>query len=34
VFYRYANQGFVYVTLKDWKERTDPAQHVLALIPG
>jgi multidrug efflux pump len=33
VFYRYANQGFVYVTLKDWKERTDPSQHVLALIP-
>ena len=33
VFYRYANQGFVYVTLKDWKEREDPSQHVLALIP-
>jgi hydrophobe/amphiphile efflux-1 (HAE1) family protein len=32
VFYRYANQGFVYVTLKDWKERADPSQHVLALI--
>ena len=32
VFYRYANQGFVYVTLKDWKEREDPSQHVLALI--
>ncbi len=24
VFYRYANQGFVYVTLKDWKERDRP----------
>ena len=33
VFYRYANQGFVYVTLKDWSERTDPSQHVLSLIP-
>jgi multidrug efflux pump len=32
VFYRYANQGFVYVTLKDWKDRKDPSQHVLALI--
>jgi multidrug efflux pump len=33
VFYRYANQGFVYVTLKDWKDRPEPSQHVLALIP-
>ena len=32
VFYRYANQGFVYVTLKDWKERKGADQHVLALI--
>ena len=32
VFYRYANQGFVYVTLKDWKERPDPSQHALAII--
>jgi multidrug efflux pump len=33
VFYRYANQGFIYVTLKDWKERQAPGQHVLELIP-
>jgi len=32
VFYRYANQAFVYVTLKDWKEREDPSQHALAII--
>ena len=32
IFYRYANQGFVYVTLKDWKERPGPDQHVLSLI--
>ncbi len=32
VFYRYANQGFVYVTLKDWSERKGADQHVLALI--
>ncbi len=32
VFYRYANQGFIYVTLKDWAERKAADQHVLALI--
>ena len=32
VFYRYANQGFIYVTLKDWAERKADDQHVLALI--
>ena len=32
IFYRYANQGFAYVTLKDWSERGDPAQHALAII--
>jgi multidrug efflux pump len=32
VFYRYANQGFIYVTLKDWEERPGADQHVLAII--
>jgi multidrug efflux pump len=32
IFYRYANQGFVYVTLKDWKEREGAENHVLQLI--
>ncbi|MEC5396888.1 multidrug efflux RND transporter permease subunit [Uliginosibacterium sp. H1] len=32
IFYRYANQGFLYVTLKDWKEREDPDQFVLKII--
>jgi multidrug efflux pump len=32
VFYRYANQAFVYVTLKDWNEREGPSQHALAII--
>jgi multidrug efflux pump len=32
VFYRYANQGFIYVTLKDWEERPGEDQHVLAMI--
>lgn len=32
VFYRYANQAFLFITLKDWGERKDPKQHVLALI--
>jgi multidrug efflux pump len=32
IFYRYANQGFVYVTLKDWSERPDPSEHALAII--
>ena len=32
IFYRYANQGFAYVTLKDWSERPERQQHALALI--
>ena len=32
VFYRYANQGFIYVTLKEWEEREGADQHVLAII--
>ena len=32
IFYRYANQGFIYTTLKNWSERGDPTQHVLALL--
>jgi len=32
VFYRYANQGFIYVTLKEWDEREGADQHVLAII--
>jgi len=32
VFYRYANQGFIYVTLKQWEERESEDQHVLAII--
>ncbi len=31
-FYRYANQGFLYVTLKPWEERADPDQHVIRII--
>jgi hydrophobe/amphiphile efflux-1 (HAE1) family protein len=31
-FYRYANQGFLYVTLKPWEERADPDQHVVRII--
>jgi multidrug efflux pump len=32
IFYRYANQGFIYVTLKDWSERSERDQHALAII--
>jgi hydrophobe/amphiphile efflux-1 (HAE1) family protein len=32
IFYRYANQAFVYVTLKPWSERKAAEQHVTALI--
>jgi multidrug efflux pump len=32
IFYRYANQGFMYVTLKDWSERPERQNHALALI--
>jgi len=32
VFYRYANQGFLYVTLKEWDEREGEDEHVLAII--
>ncbi|MGZ9032088.1 MAG: efflux RND transporter permease subunit, partial [Burkholderiaceae bacterium] len=32
IFYRYANQGFMYVTLKDWSERPGREQHALSLI--
>ena len=32
VFYRYANQGFIYTTLKNWSEREEPSQHVFALL--
>ena len=32
IFYRYANQGFLYVTLKPWEERADPQQHVRRII--
>ncbi|HET9023957.1 MAG TPA: multidrug efflux RND transporter permease subunit [Burkholderiaceae bacterium] len=32
IFYRYANQGFMYVTLKDWSDRPGKEQHAQALI--
>ncbi|HEY9199005.1 MAG TPA: multidrug efflux RND transporter permease subunit [Gammaproteobacteria bacterium] len=32
IFYRYANQGFLYVTLKPWEERRAADQHVLKII--
>ncbi len=32
IFYRYANQGFMYVTLKDWSDRPERENHALALI--
>jgi HAE1 family hydrophobic/amphiphilic exporter-1/multidrug efflux pump len=32
IFYRYANQGFLYVTLKPWDERREADQHVAQII--
>ena len=32
VFYRYSNQAFFFMGLKDWEERKDPDQHALAII--
>ncbi len=32
IFYNYANQAFIFTTLKDWKERPDPADHVGAIL--
>ncbi len=32
IFYRYANQGFLYVTLKPWDERKEADQHVAQII--
>jgi hydrophobe/amphiphile efflux-1 (HAE1) family protein len=32
IFYRYANQAFIYTTLKNWSERAEPAQQVQALL--
>ncbi len=32
IFYRYANQAFVFATLKPWSERKGPDQHVSAVI--
>jgi multidrug efflux pump len=32
IFYRYANQAFIFATLKDWKDRPNPDQHVFAIL--
>ena len=32
IFYNYANQGFIFVTLKDWTDRKAPEQSVYAII--
>jgi multidrug efflux pump len=32
VFYRYANQAFIFATLKDWHEREEPSEQVFALL--
>jgi multidrug efflux pump len=32
IFYRYANQAFVFATLKPWEERHEPGQHVSAVL--
>ena len=32
VFYRYANQGFIFATLKDWHEREGEGQDVFSLL--
>jgi multidrug efflux pump len=32
IFYRYANQAFVFATLKPWHERGSPDQHVSAVL--
>ncbi|MCV2355844.1 multidrug efflux RND transporter permease subunit [Paucibacter sp. B2R-40] len=32
IFYRYANQAFVFITLKPWAERNTPETHVNGLI--
>jgi multidrug efflux pump len=32
IFYNYANQGFIFATLKDWTERKAPEQSVYAII--
>ncbi|NJN64620.1 MAG: efflux RND transporter permease subunit [Acidobacteria bacterium] len=32
IFYRYANQGFVFVTLKPWSEREGAEDHVFSVL--
>ena len=32
IFYRYANQAFVFATLKPWDERTTPETHVFGVL--
>lgn len=32
IFYRYANQAFIFATLKNWKDRPDASQHVKAVL--
>jgi multidrug efflux pump len=32
IFYRYANQAFIFATLKNWKDRPDREQHVRAVL--
>ena len=32
IFYRYANQAFVFATLKPWEERKAPDEHVQAVL--
>ncbi len=32
IFYRYANQAFVFATLKPWAERTTPESHVFGVL--
>ena len=32
IFYRYANQAFVFATLKSWDERQSPDEHVSAVL--
>ncbi|WP_332672962.1 multidrug efflux RND transporter permease subunit [Aromatoleum sp.] len=32
IFYRYTNQGFLFVTLKHWSERHGPEEHAIQVI--
>ena len=32
LFYSYANQGFIFATLKDWNQRPDPNDHVFGVL--